>query len=186
MSDDETSRVPFPTEREQVPAEGRDHYDHVMETRGYFGGPFPPLFNSPELGGRIARLGTYVRYEGILPGADRELAIVTTAREFDAAFEWAAHVRVAREEGVREGAIETVAARGPLSELTDEEALVVGFARELLRDNAVTDGTFEAARERFGVQGVTELVATIGFYSMIACVLNAFEVTPGPDAPRLP
>lgn len=186
MSDDATTRVPFVTEREDVPATGRDHFDHIQETRGYVRGPFPPLLNSPEVAGRIGHLGTYVRFEGVLPGADRELAIISTAREFDAAFEWAAHVPIAREEGVRDVAIETVATRGPLARLTDGEAVVVGFARELLREHTVAEETFGAAKHRFGVQGVTELVATIGFYGLIACVLNAFEVTPGTDAPTLP
>ena len=186
MSDDATTRVPFVTEREAVAAAGRDHYDHIQETRGYVGGPYPPLLNSPEVAGRIARLGTYVRYEGVLPGADRELAIISTARAFDAAFEWAAHAPIAREEGVREAAIETVATRGPLSDLTDGEAVVVGFVRGLLDDHEVDEATFRAAKDRFGVRGVTELVATIGYYSLIACVLNAFEVTPGADAPTLP
>lgn len=186
MSEDATTRVPFVTEREAIPATGRAHYDHLQETRGYVGGPYPPLLNSPEVAGRIARLGTYVRYEGVLPGTTRELAILATAREFDAAFEWASHAPIAREEGVRGEAIQTVAARGPLSALTDEEAVVVGFARELLGDHEVSGETFAAAKDRFGVRGVTELVATVGYYAMIACVLNAFEVTPDDDAPTLP
>jgi 4-carboxymuconolactone decarboxylase len=50
----------------------------------------------------------------------------------------------------------------------------------------VSDATFKAAKEKFGVQGVTELTATFGYYSMLAAALNAFEVEPAPDAPRLP
>jgi 4-carboxymuconolactone decarboxylase len=38
----------------------------------------------------------------------------------------------------------------------------------------------------FGEKGVTELTATMGYYGMLACALNAFEVEPAPDAPRLP
>lgn len=186
MADHESTRVPIITARDQVPADARHHYDHIEETRGHVGGPFGPLFNSPELAGLVGRLGTYIRYQGILPGDDRELAIIATAREFDCAYEWAAHERVARDEHVRDEAIEAVANRAPLTAFSDDEAVVVRYVRELLNDHVVSDEAFEAAKDRFGVQGVTELTGTIGFYSMIASVLNAFEIRPGPDAPTLP
>ena len=44
----------------------------------------------------------------------------------------------------------------------------------------------DAAKAIFGEQGVTELTATMGYYGMLACALNAFEVEPAPDAPSLP
>lgn len=70
--------------------------------------------------------------------------------------------------------------------MTDDERLVIRYGRELVRDKRVSDGTFGAARERFGVQGVTELTATLGYYAMLACALNAFEVEPDEEAERLP
>jgi 4-carboxymuconolactone decarboxylase len=33
-------------------------------------------------------------------------------------------------------------------------------------------------RARLGVPGVVELTATIGYYAMLACTLNAFDVQP--------
>ena len=62
--------------------------------------------------------------------------------------------------------------------MTDDERLVIRYGRELLRDKRVSEGTFSAARDRFGVQGVTELTATLGYYAMLACALNAFGVAP--------
>ena len=38
--------------------------------------------------------------------------------------------------------------------------------------------TFRKALQHFGPQGITELTATIGYYAMLAGVLNAFEVEP--------
>lgn len=186
MTAERTTRVPFVTDREQVPEGERHHYDGIEESRGGVRGPFGVLLNSPEVAGRIGHLGAYIRFEGELSGADRELAIITTAREFDCAFEWAAHEPLAREEGVRDAAIEAVADRAPVDGLTGAEATIVRYGRELFRDHGVTDATFEAAKDRFGVKGVTELTATMGYYSMMACVLNAFEVTPADDAPGLP
>ena len=179
-------RVPYITEREQVTEDGRERYDDIMESRGRISGPFGVLLNSPELAGRVGHLGAYVRFESGLPDVVRELAILTTAREFDCAYEWAAHAPIAREAGVREAAIETVAERDSLDDLTETEALVVRYGRHLLGDRSVPDGPFEDARAEYGVEGVVELTATMGYYSMIACVLNAFEVTPGEGSDRLP
>ena len=41
-------------------------------------------------------------------------------------------------------------------------------------------------RERFGVDGLVELTATVGYYGMLACVLNAFDVVPEAGADLLP
>lgn len=186
MTEQPDPRIPLVTDRDQLPEDDRHHFDHIMETRGYVGGPFGPLLNSPEVGGRVARLGTYIRYESVLPGADRELAIIATGREFDCAYEWAAHEPIAREEGVAEATIDAVANRASLEDYPPDDALIVRYVRELLRDHAVSDEAFEAARDRYGVRGITDLTATVGFYSLIACTLNAFEVLPDEDAPSLP
>ena len=180
------ARVPEITARDSVPSDKRHIFDEIAGSRGTVRGPFAVLLNSPEVAGRAAHLGTYIRFESILSPAERELAIITTSRAFDCQYEWSAHAILAREAGVREEAIEVVANRGALDSLTKDEALVVGYTREVLRDHRVTDETFAAARARFGDQGVTELTATVGYYSMLACALNAFEVTPAPDTPRLP
>ena len=181
-----TTRVPYLTDREQVAEDGREHYDSIAESRGGVRGPFAVLLSSPEVAGRIGHLGAYVRYESGLPDAVRELAIVTTAREFDCAYEWAAHEPIAREAGVRDEAIDVVAERGSPDDLTATEALVVTYGRHLFGDHAIPDDLFEDAKAEFGVEGVVELTATMGYYSMIACVLNAFEVKPGEGSPELP
>lgn len=186
MTDEPAPRIPIVTDRDQLPEDARHHYDHIMDTRGYVGGPFGPLLNSPEVGGRIARVGTYIRYESSLPDPDRELAIITTGREFDCAYEWAAHEPIAREVGVAAATIDAVANRAPLTAFPADDAEIVRYVRELLREHALEDATFDAARERFGVRGVTDLTATVGFYSLIACTLNAFEIRPAADAPSLP
>ena len=70
--------------------------------------------------------------------------------------------------------------------MTAEEALVIGYCRELLHDHRVSEATFEAARARYGDQGLVDLTALVGYYVMLACGLNAFEAEPAPNAPRLP
>ena len=180
------SRVPLIEQRGDVPEEAAHHFDSIASSRGRISGPFAVLLNSPEVAGRAAHLGAYIRFESTLDPDIKELAIITAAREFDCDYEWSAHVVLARNAGVRDEAIDAVANRAALDSLTADESLVVGYGREMFGNKRVSDATFDAAKERFGVQGVTELTATMGYYGMLACALNTFEVEPAADAERLP
>ena len=62
--------------------------------------------------------------------------------------------------------------------LSADEAVVVSYAQELIRNHRVSEATFEAAKGQLGLQGAVDLTATVGYYSMIASVLNAFDVQP--------
>jgi 4-carboxymuconolactone decarboxylase len=54
-------------------------------------GPVGILLHSPELSRHARPLNRYLRHEAGLGGRVRELSILTTARELDSQFEWAAH-----------------------------------------------------------------------------------------------
>jgi 4-carboxymuconolactone decarboxylase len=180
------TRIPRITERDQVAEEHQPIFDAIAESRGRVSGPFSVLLNSPEVAGRAAHLGSYLRFESNLSARQRELAIITAARAFDCEYEWSAHEVMARSAGVRDDAIEAVANRTPVGSLPQEEATIISYGRQLFSDHRVSDSTFDAARQIFGEQGVTELTATYGYYGMLACALNAFQVEPAPGTPRLP
>ncbi len=180
------ARIPQIQHRSDVAEESAHHFDSIASSRGRISGPFSVLLNSPEIAGRAAHLGAYIRFESTLPPDVRELAIITTSREFDCDYEWSAHVVLARECGVREEAIRAVADRSSVEGLTDDEASIIEYGREMFRAKRVSDATFARAEQRFGAQGVTELTATMGYYGMLACALNTFEVEPPPGAERLP
>lgn len=174
------------TSKAELPQDKHPIFDAIAESRGRVGFPFSLLLNSPEVAGRAAHLGAYLRFESALPPTHRELAILTAARESDCEFEWAAHTRLGAEAGVRREAIDVIGRRGSLGQLDEDEALIVGYGRELLRNRRVSDATFEAARARYGDQGVTELTSIMGYYTMLACALNAFQAEPPPGSARLP
>ena len=83
-------RVPRITERSQVADEHGEIFDSITSSRGRVSGPFSVLLNSPETAGRAAHLGAYLRFDSTLPDDQRELAIITAAREFDCDYEWSA------------------------------------------------------------------------------------------------
>jgi 4-carboxymuconolactone decarboxylase len=179
-------RVKQIREKHELPEDKHEVYDAIAQSRGGIVGPFPTLLHSAEVAARVAHLGHYLRFDSALPPPLREVAILAAARESDCDFEWAAHVRLGRQAGVPEHVIETIAERAGLTRLSPAEAVVIDYCRQLLGAKRVSQETFDAALSRFGVQGVVDLTALAGYYTMIACVLNAFEVLPPADAPRLP
>jgi 4-carboxymuconolactone decarboxylase len=60
----------------------------------------------------------------------------------------------------------------------------VRHGQELIRHHRVSDATFQAVLKQLGVQGITELTATMGYYAMLGFALNALEVAP--EKPLLP
>ena len=85
--------------------EGRAPED-LLNSEGGMSGPFNPWLRSPVLGDAAQRLGETVRFESTLSPQLRELAILIVAAKWKAQYEWWAHERIARREGLDEGIIE--------------------------------------------------------------------------------
>jgi 4-carboxymuconolactone decarboxylase len=176
----EMARLAEIKERDQLPEDARHAYDYLIETRGSVSGGFAVLLNHPEIAQRVAHLGTYVRYESSLNDRTRELAALAAVSELEGRYEQAMHTRLARAAGVPEEALEAINRRADAIGLGEEEAVAVSFARQVLRDHRVQDATFEEARRRLGDQGVVELVATVGYYAMMASMFIALDVAAPP------
>jgi 4-carboxymuconolactone decarboxylase len=154
--------------------------------RGSVGGPFPALLRSPQLCERVQELGRLVRFESSLPGAVRELAILVTARHWQAQFEWYAHSRLARAEGVDQSVIDAVR-DGDDTPLDDAALqLVRDFATTLLSVGRVPDEMHDRAVALLGERGVVDLVGTVGYYCLVSLILNVAEVPVPDDATPLP
>ena len=182
-----TTRTPFLTP-EQMDPEQRRVFDDIVRTRGtWLNGPYAPLLHSPELADKAQQFGELVRYRTTLEPRLSELAIIVTARHWDCQFEWFQHEKIARKQGIAEAVCEAIA-KGQLPQLADEsEEVVYAFATQLLERHRVSEATYSRARELFGVKGVVELVAVIGYYGFIALTLNAHEVPlPAGATPPLP
>ena len=85
-------------------------------------GPFGILLHSPGLAIKVMEAGAHVRLQSELTMVERELALLSTLREKDAAYEWSSHVGTARKAGMREEAIDAVRAGTAPAGLTPDEA----------------------------------------------------------------
>ena len=179
-------RLPEVLDRSALPADKQHIHDYLAETRGAVRLPFSAVLNNAELTYRVAHLGSFIRFDSVLPDKVRELAILATAREVDARFEWAGHARIAKEVGVTDEQLEAIANRKAPAGFSEEDALPVNVAHELRRKNELSDASFKAAQAKYGDAGVIELIAAVGYYSLMGCLLNGLQIEPAADAPQLP
>ncbi|MBV8716169.1 MAG: carboxymuconolactone decarboxylase family protein [Chloroflexi bacterium] len=173
------SRLP-PPDRDALSSEDLAVWDRIAAVRGGVRGPFGVLMHVPQLADRVRGLEDYFRFDGELPGADRELVILVTAREMEARYAWARHEHRAHEEGTRAAAVEAVRTNGALDGLTKRERLLVEITRALLRTRRLTEEQYAEATAELGSRQLIELVGLAGHYSLVGLTLGAFDV-PAPD-----
>jgi 4-carboxymuconolactone decarboxylase len=113
----------------------------------------------------------------------RELAILTTARELDSQFEWAAHEPAALERASRpKSPISSVAAQARAFSMKPD-AIVIELGREIFGARKVASETFGRALQQFGRRALVNLVALMGNYAGTAALLTAFDMQLDPDQP---
>ncbi len=175
------ARLPSITSRDQVPEQGRAAVDGIVASRGSLQGPFTMFLHSPELAGRAAHLGAYVRFEGSLDMRVRVLAAMTVAREFEAVYVWGAQAGGARRQGVPEATITAIRenhSRG----VPPEDLEIIELTRSLLRKHRVDEANFKKLQSRLGNDELIQLTTAIGYYTMLAMTVNACELEAAPGA----
>jgi 4-carboxymuconolactone decarboxylase len=175
------ARLPPITSKEQVSAKDHAIVDAITQSRGAIQGPFTMFLHCPELAGRAAHLGAFVRFEGSLDMRVRVLAAMTVAREFEAVYVWGAQTGGARRLGVPESTI-TAIRENHTRGVPPEDAEIVDFTRQLLRKHRVDDATAASLRKRFGDDGFIQLTGAIGYYALLAMTVNACELEAAPNA----
>ncbi|TFW10710.1 carboxymuconolactone decarboxylase family protein [Massilia arenosa] len=153
--------------------------------RGALVGPFVPLLRSPELMEHAQRMGEYLRFRSAIGTRLSELVILLVAREWDQQVEWAIHAPIALEAGVPQEVIDAVARWERPARLQDDEVAVYDFSLELVVNKKVQDDTWNRALALFGEQGVMDLMALNGYYTLLAMVMNGAQ-TPAPESSAAP
>lgn len=177
-------RIPLPSSRDELDAAQKEVWDKVVSgPRGKVVGPLRAAIHNAELARNWSALGESLRFGTSLGKRLSELAIVVTGRRWSAQVEWYVHARVAAENGVEPEVIDAIREGRPPRFTQPDDALVYEYARLLLQEGDVPDDLHARTTARFGVAGVVELTALVGYYSMVAMTLNAHGVPLPDDAP---
>ena len=115
----------------------------------------------------------------------RELAILRVAHLTGANYEWTQHVPIAKETGVTDAQVDAISqgADGAGADaFNDVEKRVLRFTDEVTQDVKASAETFSALEKDLGPRQMVELALAIGFYGMVARVMESFEVELEPTA----
>jgi 4-carboxymuconolactone decarboxylase len=178
-----TAKDRFPTlTPEQMSPEQKALADAITSgPRGGLRGPFNAWLRSPAMGDRMQQLGEQVRFHSSLPRKLNEFAILITAREWNAKYEWYAHYPLALQAGLAPAIAADLAQGKRPRGMGPDETAIYDFSTELRRDKQVSDATYAAAQKLFGDQGVIDLIAVNGYYDMVSMTLNTAQVATPPD-----
>ena len=139
-------------------------------------GPFNPWMQIPSFGKLAAEMGERLRFRSVLPGPLRELAILTTGVHWKAEFEFWAHARAARAEGLPDAVIDALQAGTAVPYQDDLQRLAHTAAKDLVETGRLRVNLADELAKKLGWPAVVELVALVGFYCMVSFTLNAFDV----------
>jgi 4-carboxymuconolactone decarboxylase len=171
-------RLPLPR-REDLDDAGKQHYDRATApgaTIAGLQGPSGIQLYSLNTAEWMRALNRYLRYEAGFSPRIREIAILTTAREMDSQFEWAAHEPEALKEGVDPKVVDVIKHRRSTAGLDETEATVIELGRQLFRDHKLSSETFAKVKALFGPHKLVELVMLMGNYAGTAVLLAAVDM----------
>jgi len=173
-------RMPPIPEAQRTPAQQQAAALICAGPRGAVKGPYNCILRSPGLTTPMQQLGAYIRFECKLALRINEMAALITARHWSCQFEWQAHEKHARAEGLADHIITAIAEGRRPDNMADDEAVTYDFVSELLARHGVCDATYERAVRQFGEEGLMDLMGVVGYYSALALIMNVARTrTPG-------
>lgn len=152
----------------------------MLDANGALLGPFPAMLQYPQFGIPALSFLRTLDTQATLAKTVREVVILTVGGAFGARFELYAHEIMAAAFGLSSTHIATLAAGGRPLGLKEEEDLAHVIACSLVSGHVIPDSTYKYAISVFGQNGVAELFFLVGGYSLIAMILNGFDLPAPP------
>jgi len=153
----------------------------------FTGPPYRAYIRNPDLAPRLSALSDYLRWNTSLPPRLSELAILITARQWTAQYEWFAHYPLALKGGLDPAVAGDIAVGKRPENMKDDEAALYDLVMALYRDKKVTDSVYKAALDKFGERGIMDIIGIIGYYDIASMTLITMQATaPNDSVPPLP
>ncbi len=169
---------------ERLTPEHKALYENVRSNRPKLVGPFSVLMHNPPLADAVNKVVDAIRKDGKLEKRLYELIVLIVVRHASAAYAWAVHDPLGRKAGISGDVVDAIQARRKPSFAKADEKATYEAVTELLQNNKISDGAYQALIKEFGLPETIEIIACVGLYSMIGAVINAFEVpTPNGEKP---
>jgi 4-carboxymuconolactone decarboxylase len=149
--------------------------------------PYRAYIRNPELAPKLSAMSDYLRWNTSLPARLSEFAILITARQWTAQYEWFAHYPLAMKAGLDPEVAKALANGVRPAAMKDDEAALYDLAMSLYRDKKVSDDVFRAAQQKFGERGIMDIIGLIGYYDLVSMTLITMQAeAPNDSVPPLP
>ncbi|MBV8451519.1 MAG: carboxymuconolactone decarboxylase family protein [Deltaproteobacteria bacterium] len=124
----------------------------------------------------FSRLGNSLMTRGKLDKKLREIAILRNARVCSSLYEYTQHVPIAKAVGLSSEQIAAIDNWESAQCFNQAERLVLRLTDEVARNVKGSHETLEALKQHLGPGEIVELIMAIGFWGMVARVLETAEV----------
>lgn len=132
------------------------------------------MAHHPELLAAWAPLRQHVVRDRAMSDQQSEVVILRTGFNLRSGYEWAHHVSRGRAVGMDDARIAAIG--GPLASITGEDRVLAGAVDELFANARLSQASQDAVCGLIGKAGLFDLMATVGFYSVLGFVVNSFDV----------
>lgn len=179
------ARLPY-LEKSEMDAKGQKIFDAFPSKDGTLRGPLAFAAYNPGVAQALLDLHNAAVMGGTLDPHTRELAILVACRETNYNLEWNGHEAGAVKAGIDPKVIDVVRSRGPLAGLSEKDATVIRFGRQMLTDKKVDSATFAKAVELWGKRGTMDMVAVMNTYAVSGYFAIAVDEHPAEGKAGLP
>jgi 4-carboxymuconolactone decarboxylase len=148
----------------------------VTSEDGRLIGPFNGFLLQPEVAAKFLDFTAAAADHRTLSPRVREVVIVAVGAVWEAEYELYAHTALARQAGLPDDAVTTLANGGIPEDLSEDEKIAARVAHELSSRHRIDDQLYREAENAFGRTGLFDIVALMGQYHTVCTLLTLFEV----------
>lgn len=148
------------------------------EGRGRIPTPFSIWLHNPQLAEGMEIIGTHIDRSPVLSEAESEVAILSAAVFWNAAYVIANHRRHALKAGVPEAVVSAILEKRRPESAGDRLGLVCDAVCDLLAGGVVDDDRFAQYEAELGRAVIAELLITLGYFSAVSLAMNLHALQP--------
>jgi 4-carboxymuconolactone decarboxylase len=151
-------------------------------------GPFAVMLRVPEVMDLAGKWRQHLRTRSVLDQRLTEFVILLAARHWTQQYEWNAHAPAAIKAGLKPEIVAAVAEGRRPNQMAEDESALYDLLTELLHTHGVSDPTYARALVKLGEDGIVEATSTVGYYALLAMVMNTARtpLAPGTQLPLAP
>ncbi|MFN7040175.1 MAG: hypothetical protein ACK4OH_03250 [Acidovorax temperans] len=162
---------------EQMSSEEKKAYDLVKGNRGLVPGPYKIWVRNLRLTEVMVHMGNHYQAQHTLSKAEIEIAVLLTNGRWMAPYstyehEWMGELLG----GLPAEKVQALVAGFPTSFEEPRQQVVYEISSALLAPRLIPVGLYQKAIDSLGHEGLTDLIAFIGYFTTVSLTLRAYDV----------